>query len=220
MYKKIYKKKNHSLLKESFPKIPFILFVLQLRTILSDCKTILDLGCGELSPIRFVSARTYGVDAHKSSIVKAKKIGTHDFFKLLDVRNLSDYFRPKSFDAVVALDLIEHLSKEEGYKLIRGMEQLASKKVIIFTPNGFLPQKGEGLHLNEHLSGWQVDEMRKLKYKVIGVFGHKFFRSANHKIRFKPEAFWGLLSEASNWLYTRWYPQYATALLCIKKLKD
>ena len=46
-------------------------------------------------------------------------------------------FSDRSFDAVIALELLEHLNKEEGYELIHNMERWARSKVIVSTPNGF-----------------------------------------------------------------------------------
>ena len=43
------------------------------------------------------------------------------------------------------------------------MEKVARKKVIVFTPNGFVPQRPyDGNPFQEHLSGWSVDEIHEL----------------------------------------------------------
>jgi ubiquinone/menaquinone biosynthesis C-methylase UbiE len=76
-----------------------------------------------------------------------------------DVRRLP--FKEKSFDVVLLLQLVEHLTKEEGLKLIDEAQKTARKQVIIGTPVGFL-------ELGFHLSGWQPDEFRGLGYKVSG----------------------------------------------------
>jgi len=44
----------------------------------------------------------------------------------------------KSFDIVIAMDLIEHLPKSDGYKLLYEMERIARKACMIMTPNGFV----------------------------------------------------------------------------------
>ena len=58
-----------------------------------------------------------------------------------DIRNLTDYFKRGQFDACIAIDVIEHLPKEEGLKLMEDMESIAKRKIIIFTPNGFFGRK-------------------------------------------------------------------------------
>jgi len=51
-----------------------------------------------------------------------------------DIRKINELFYEKSFDVVTAFDAIEHLEKEEGFKLIKDAEKIARKKVIFLTP--------------------------------------------------------------------------------------
>jgi SAM-dependent methyltransferase len=211
----IKKRKKSSVLKDHFPNLPFILFVFTLQKVMSDCRTVLDLGCGSLSPLRYINAEVYGLDAHKETILEAKNNRTHNKLIVLDVKSIRSHFKRKSFDAVVGLDLIEHLPKKDGLKLISDMEYLAAKKVIIFTPNGFMPQEGKHI-FDKHLSGWDVIEMKKKRFTVYGMFGLKWLRGSEHKLRFK--LFSAILSEISQWLFTFYYPQFAAAILCVKSL--
>lgn len=212
-------KSKYKVIRECFPKLPYILFVFTLQRLLRDCDTVLDIGCGGLSPVRYIDADTCGVDADKSLIAYAKAIGTHKKLIVLDVRKIDQYFKAKTFDAVVALDLIEHLTKKDGYRLLKSMEKIAQKKVIIFTPNGFMPQNGTGNKLEDHLSGWDEVEMKEQGYAVHGMFGPKVLRGALHKLRFRPEIFWGIISEVIQWIYIWNYPRLAAAILCIKNIK-
>jgi len=188
-----------------------------LRNILSDCKTILDLGCGGNSPLRFLQTKTYGIDASISAIKAARKNKTHNLLKVMEVKQAIRYFKPKSFEAVVALDLIEHLNKEDGYNLLSDMEKLAIKKSIIFTPNGFIAQSGNST-FDLHRSGWTSEEFKKLGYKVYGMYGPKSMRSEYHQIRFKPEFIFALISDIIQWTYTLNHPTKAAALLTVKNL--
>ena len=68
-----------------------------------------------------------------------------------------------SFDCVTALDVIEHIKKAEGLRLLEDMERIAKKRIVVFTPNGFLPQSVHNNNpLQIHKSGWKVKEMRNL----------------------------------------------------------
>ena len=60
-----------------------------------------------------------------------------------------------SFDVVIAFDLIEHLSKEDGYRLVYEMERIARRICVIFTPNGHVwqPPRPDN-SFDAHLSGW------------------------------------------------------------------
>lgn len=89
-----------------------------------------------------------------------------------------DIFQNSSFDLVVAFDLIEHLTKDEGYILLYEMDRIACKSSIIFTPNGFVwqpPSKNNSF--NAHISGWKATELRKLGWSQLrGHTGPKLAR--------------------------------------------
>ena len=53
---------------------------------------------------------------------------------------LAELFPPTSFDVVVAVDVLEHLERTDGFDLLEAMEQLARQRVVVFTPNGFVAQ--------------------------------------------------------------------------------
>ena len=184
------------------------------------CHSLLDLGCGYPSPVSNFSYKlhTVGVDAFGPSIAKSKADHIHDEYVQTDVLEAHKHFRKKSFDCVIALDLIEHLDKNSGFKLIEEMETLARKKVVIFTPNGFLSQPAHGGNRHQkHLSGWSVDEMRNRGYKVIGINGWKPLRKEFADLRFNPHWLWLAVSDLTQ-LVVQYFPKQAFAILCVKTL--
>src|SRR3990170_2553627 len=94
---------------------------------LNDCKSVLDIGCGDDSPIKFFSRRFYseGVDIFLPSINKSKKETIHNKYHKMNILAIDKKFKPNSFDCVLALDVIEHLDKKGGLKLIKKMERIA-----------------------------------------------------------------------------------------------
>ena len=191
-----------------------------LRKALSGCESVLDVGCGASPTMRQLGvSHPVGIDGYKPSVDRAKQLKTHDEMVHGDVRELDRYFRPKQFDACVALDVIEHLAKPDGVKLMRDMEKIAAKKVIFFTPCGFLPQRhATNDDLQEHLSGWEPAEMRNYGYDVIGLLGPKRLRGEYHAIKGRPRIFWGVVSLGGHILWTRNHPEKAAAILCVKDL--
>jgi hypothetical protein len=160
-----------------------------------------------------------GLDGYEPSVKEAKRLHTHDEMIQGDVRELSRYFQPKQFDACVGLDVIEHLVKPDGMKLMQEMEQIAARKVILFTPCGFLQQRHTANDdLQEHLSGWEPAEMAGYGYQVAGFLGPKKLRGEYHAIKGRPRFFWSLVSLAGHFVWTRNHPEKAAAILCVKEL--
>jgi len=203
--------------KNIFPNVALLMFSIKLEKLLKDCDTVLDVGCGENSPLRLIETKnSVGVDGFEQAINRSKKRKIHPKYRLMDIRELTSVFKENSFDAVIALDVVEHLEKREGSKLIKEMEKIAKKKVVILTPNGFIQQKDSANNLQEHLSGWRIKDFHKRKYKVFGEYGLKNLRGERASL-VKPKYFWGMISYISQ-LIVRSYPKYSFSLLCVKEL--
>ncbi len=189
----------------------------ELRGMLS----VLDVGCGENSPIRNIKKTFFstGVDLSESAIKKSSDRGIHDQYLVSNILDIDTLFEKKSFDAVIALDVIEHLTKEDGLSLIEKMESLARKKIIISTPNGFVEQFVEKEPLQEHLSGWDCKEMKGLGYTCIGMNGIKYIPRERGAITISPSRIWGLVADFMQPLIYH-VPQIAFQLLCIKTYED
>lgn len=197
-----------------------VLVKLALRDALAGCESVLDVGCGAAPTMRELGvARSVGAEAYRPSIERALKEKLQDEIVETDIRQISKHFTPKQFDACVAMDVIEHVNKADGLELMRSMETIAKKRVVFFTPNGFLPQRhAANDDLEEHLSGWDPVEMRGLGYQVIGLLGPKKLRGEYHSLKNRPAAFWGIVSFASQLLWTHSHAESAAAILCVKDL--
>jgi hypothetical protein len=160
-----------------------------------------------------------GFEGYAPSVEKAKRLNTTDEMIQGDVRDLARCFHPKQFDACVGLDVIEHVVKPEGLKMMQDMERIAARKVIFFTPSGFLRQ-GQTANgdLQEHLSGWEPAEMTGYGYRVAGFLGPKKLRGEYQAIKGRPRFFWSLISLAGHFAWTRNHPEKAAAILCVKEL--
>jgi hypothetical protein len=192
------------------------------REVVGTCESLLDVGCGPHSPIARFSERiphVVGLDIFEPSIERSRALGIHNDYIIGNVLDITSLVPQKSFDAVVALDLIEHLTKEDGYRLIDGMESVARRKVVIFTPNGFLPQEPyDGNIYQRHISGWSAAEMEERGYHVYGIQGWKPLRGELAAIRNRPKFFWTYVSLFSQ-LVTETRPDKAFQLLCIKEIE-
>lgn len=197
-----------------------ILVKLSLRKALEGCASVLDVGCGFSPLLRQLGvSHAAGIEGYQPAFEKAQQLKTHDEMVLGDVRELSRHFNEGQFDACIAMDVIEHLPKEDGLRLMRDMERIAKKRVIFFTPNGFLPQRhAVNSDLQEHLSGWEAGEVKEYGYEVAGMLGPKKLRGEYHALIRRPVAFWGLVSLLSQIFQIHHHPDKAAAILCVKKL--
>lgn len=192
---------------------------------------MLDLGCGPASPIQYCSVSySLGVDIYKPFIEISQRKGIHQDYLVSDVASVN--FADKSFDAVVLIEVLEHLTKEDGALLLEKIEKWARKKIIITTPNGYLPQSALSENPYEvHSCGWSVDEFKKRAYKAYGISGWKFLRTENtaegygasgnamfSTLRFHPRLFWIIVSGLSQ-LLTYYFPRLAFEVFYVKDLK-
>lgn len=198
---------------------------------LRGCDTVLDLGCGPSSPLEYCEIKyCVGVDAFKPYIKESKRKEIHEVYFLADIRYLE--FDENSFDVVIMIEVLEHLTKQDGIKMLAKAEYWAKKKVIVTTPNDWLPQGvKDGNPLQRHRSGWGIDEMLNRGYKAYGMAGWEYLRRENtsdsmvdtnsifSSIRFKPKLFWLIVSEITQ-LFTYYFPKYAFEIFYMKNLNE
>jgi SAM-dependent methyltransferase len=157
-------------LEEIAPHLPLSNINIIWRLLDRDGKSLLDLGCGRGQQVEFIKKRkplfAVGVDLFKPVIQECKRKRIHDEYIIADVRFLP--FRQKSFDIILCLHVIEHLSKDDGLKLIMDAERVAFKQLVIATPVGFFPTTADDNPLQVHKSGWEPYEFKKKGYKIRG----------------------------------------------------
>ncbi len=154
------------------PYIPFTSLNTVQHVMDSNAQSILDVGCGKGEPIAFINRNkkycVVGVDIFKPSLSLCRKLGYHDNLILADVRNLP--FEPNSFDVVICMEVLEHLSQIQGEGLLRSLESIARRQVIISSPLGGHDQDTyDGNPYQQHKYIWTASEISSLGYKVIGI---------------------------------------------------
>jgi SAM-dependent methyltransferase len=194
---------------------------------LKDCHSVLDLGCGPSSPLQYCQVKhSVGVDAFKPYIETSKKSNIHTTYILSDIANLR--FKPKSFDAIIMIDVLEHLDKKIGNKILRRINNWAKKKIIINTPNGYCQQPAVDKNpFQQHKSGWGLKELTKKNYHAHGLAGLNFLRTNNptknevekrqltQAIKFKPKLLWFIVAVISQ-IAIYHIPKYAYEIFYVK----
>lgn len=198
---------------------------------LKDCATVLDLGCGPASPLRHCLNIKYsvGVEAFAPYLAEAKKKNSHSEF--LDKRIEEIEYPDNSFDAVIMIEVLEHLSEEVGLQILTKAEKWARKKVLVSTPNGYFPMEAvDDNNWQRHLSGWNVEQMKKLGFTSYGMSGAKFLyldKNAVHSlvnqadnflanIRFKPKKLFYIIN-AFLQIFVYYQPRLAFGLFLVKR---
>lgn len=187
-----------------------------MRKELEDCSTVLDLGCGNDSPIQhFDTDYSLGVDAFEPYLRESKESPIHNDH----IRALLDQvdFKPNSFDAVILLFALEHMEKESGRELVMKMKRWATKKVILATPNGYIRQEAmDNNPFMEHRCGWTVEELEKMGFKVRGLYGWK--RVGNRLINNEDSLLWRGMADLTQ-LVAYFYPRKAFQLFAVHDIK-
>jgi ubiquinone/menaquinone biosynthesis C-methylase UbiE len=190
-------------------------WIRHLKRELQGCTSVLDVGCGKDSPIQECGVpRSVGVDLFDAYLEESKRKRIHTEYVKSDIRTVE--FPPGSFDCVMCLEVLEHLTKEEGLALLARMEKWARKKVILTTPNTFVWQdEVDDNPLQAHQSGWTAREFQQLGFKVRGLKGWRVLRGYLGACKYRPMFFWAKLSHISQKI-VYFVPSLAFQLFIVK----
>ena len=194
---------------------------------LKDCESVLDLGCGPSSPIQYCKNVKYsvGVEAFENYLNESRSKKIHSHYLLKNITELD--FAENSFDAVIMIEVLEHLPETTGYEMLEKINKWAKKKVIVSSPNGYLNQKAlDNNPLQKHLSGWDYKKMLGLGFNSYGLAGLKQLRQEVQEntmgdnimtsIKYKPKWFWFGMATLSQ-IYTYYFPKNAFELFNVKR---
>ena len=150
---------------------------------------VLDIGSG-IRPQFFLNPRFYVCIEPYSEYLRVLKdqfSGTNTVLVQATALEALKWFPDRSIDSLFMIDVIEHLDKGEGIKVLAECERVARQQIIIFTPLGFMPQDyhggeqdGWGLGGSEwqiHKSGWTPDDFDET-WEILAA---KVFHTVNGK---------------------------------------
>ena len=120
-------------------------------------RSIIDVGCG-IRPALPNDPRVIHVEPYDAYVDVLRGNG------LFTIQGTAQDIIPRirCADVILLLDVIEHLEKAEGLKLLDCLWK-STKKVVVFTPIGFMQQTEDAWHLGgdvwqTHRSGWLPEE--------------------------------------------------------------
>lgn len=191
-----------------------------LKRDLSDCGSILELGCGSNSPLLKIGLgkRTTAVDIWQPYIDAHNRSQDYLCCKQADVLTMP--FAGKSYDAVVICDVMEHLPRAEVLRidLFAKMEQCARKKVIIFAPNGYIDNdEVDGDPYQAHVSSWEPSDYLERGYLVKGATGIRWILGKASLPKYHPYSVFAIIAMLSQiFIYNR--PKWAWHSYAVKSL--
>lgn len=147
----------------------------QWMSVLRGCSTAVELGCGFGVVLKKLVARgiqAHGVDIFGPYLDCIPTVAPGATWELEDALAWCQRQPSDSYDAVLAIDFIEHVDYDDGLDIIAHAQRIARVGVIIETPHGYVAQDAEeAFHIGTpgvpdmlnpwqaHVSGWTVNDL-------------------------------------------------------------
>lgn len=150
--------------------------------VIEPVEVVLDIGCG-VRPQSFFRPRTHICCEPHREYVDVLKQNFADDPTVVVLQGTGEeaarLFPDRSVDSIFLLDVVEHIEKEAGLRLLRECERIARRQIVVLTPLGFLRQEVDGLDAwgmhggkwQEHQSGWMPDDFGE-EWDVYAVPGY------------------------------------------------
>lgn len=210
-------------------KIPFS-YMWILKKSIGETRTILDLGCGDGSLMSLLSKgepwQITGVDIFDKSVKKATKSGVYKKAIRGDLIRVMEKMinKRQKFDVVFCSQVIEHITKSKGEKLLKLVDNLSKKRIVMGTPRGFMEQPEIFLGDNPyqvHRSGWSEKEFKDKGYQVYGVgfkpvWSEEGIGRSRNKLIIAGSTIIGFLFAP----IVYFMPKLAAGILCIKEIRS
>jgi len=148
-----------------------------LHRLASDCRTQLDVGTGLMHSLESSPCPVrIGLDAHRPYLENRR---VPDAVPLnASALSIEDLFVPGAVELVTLIDVLEHFEPRDALELLRQGEQIASKRLVLFTPRGKFPQESHdafglgGEELQRHRSSWEPEDLLSHGYRVVVMDGY------------------------------------------------
>lgn len=162
----------------------------EIDAIVIETDTVLDVGCG-IVPMNYFRPKLHIMvepwDEYANILGQRHADDKSVLILKLDALEALIALQDKSVDSIFLLDVIEHLEKEAGIKVVAEIERIARRQAVIFTPLGFMPQHLEanesdawglsGGKMQEHKSGWLPEDFgEEWEFYICEKYHQKDFR--------------------------------------------
>jgi len=131
---------------------------------MAEMGSVLDVGPGMNPSLRWHTERYVAIEPHWEYADYVSSLG-HQVLQGPAIEILPFVH---SVDQILIIDVIEHMERGEGIEVIKLAMERATKRVVVFTPLGFMKQSFEtdqpdpygmqGQYWQTHRSGWTPDD--------------------------------------------------------------
>ncbi len=73
----------------------------------------------------------------------------------------------QSYQLILAIDILEHLTTDEGFTFLSHVKRITQKTALISTPKEFIPQEVVANPYENHRSLWTRDDLEKQDFTTI-----------------------------------------------------
>lgn len=183
----------------------------EIAHVLYCAASVLDVGPG-INPQWYFKPRTHiCVEAHPPYVAQLQAAhGDDPRFVFLCGRwqDILPHLPDDSIDTATAIDVIEHLEREDGFALLEQLMRIVRHQIVISTPLGFYPQHYEpderdrwgmdGGHWQTHRSGWTPDDLLALDRRWSAVVSPDYHTVDQHDQPLAEPwpAFWGIFTKS------------------------
>ncbi len=118
--------------------------------------TLLDVGAG-LRPMQWYVPKKHICLEPYDAYADKLEIAGYEVIREIADENMIEA------DAIYLLDVIEHMEKDEGLRVVEQAVALARRQIVMYTPVGFMPQEVDawglgGHYWQTHRSGWLPED--------------------------------------------------------------
>ena len=172
---------------------------------LKDANVALDIGCG-IMPQPYITPKVHiCCEPFEQYVEVLQERFTGETDRTYVLLNLTweeavKKFPPASVDAVFLVDVIEHLEKEEGLRLLKETQSIVRGQIVLFTPLGFMPQTHadrkdawnlEGGAWQGHKSGWLPEDFDE-NWKIYACSDYHKIDNLGNCLEKPFGAFWAI----------------------------
>ncbi len=123
-------------------------------------------GRGFQRPKREWRVRIDGIEGFREYITPVHE-WCYDDIMIGDARRLLPSIPDDTYEMVIAVDILEHFTKQDGFEFLNQIRRIASRSVLVSTPKSFVAQEVEANPYENHRSVWGLDELQRYGFDTV-----------------------------------------------------